>query len=312
MLNHLLIYIFSFAAFWIGSGIAIKSVTKLSQYLKISSFLISFIVLGIFTSISEFSVGVNSIIEKNPEIFVGNLIGASIVIFLLIIPLLAIAGKEIKIKKEFLGFNLVTSLFVVAVPVFLILDGEINRLDSILTIALYAFLVVSLQFKKGVFENVSSLSVKRTIEIGKELLKIIFSVVIIFIASRLVVDQTLYLSSYFKISPFLISLLVIGIGTNIPELSLVVRSTLMKNHQVAFGDYIGSAAFNTFLVGFLTLVNGQTIYLTNTYLTSLLILVAGLGMFFIFSRSKNSISRLEALALLSLYLVFVTTEIIFR
>ena len=56
MLPHIIIYLLSFAGIWIGSGIAIKSVEKLSV-LKLSSFLVSFVILGLFTSMGIFCRG---------------------------------------------------------------------------------------------------------------------------------------------------------------------------------------------------------------------------------------------------------------
>src|SRR3989344_2032781 len=101
MLPHLFIYTLSFIGIWIGSGLAIGSVERLSKILRVSSFAVSFLVLGLFTSMGELSVGVNAVLENDPEIYVGTLIGASIVIFTLIIPLLAITGNKIKISTEF-------------------------------------------------------------------------------------------------------------------------------------------------------------------------------------------------------------------
>lgn len=252
MISHILIYILSFVGIWIGSGLAIKSVERLSRTLKMSSFAISFIVLGLFTSISELSVGVNSILENDPEIFVGNLIGASIVIFMLIVPLLAIFGNSIRISPELKGFNLPAALVVISLPVILAMDGRIGRTDSLIAISLFSLLLISIQRKRGLIEKFKNIVQGSKIKVSKELLRIVFGLVIIFVASRFVVEQTLYFSNFFGVSPFLISLLLIAVGTNVPELSLVVRSAFMRNHQVAFGDYVGSAAFNTFLLGTLT------------------------------------------------------------
>lgn len=310
MITHLIIYCLAFIGIWIGSGLAIKSVERLSRSLKVSSFIVSFVILGLFTSVSEFSVGINSILENDPEIFVGNLIGASIVIFMLIIPLLAVIGKSIRITDEFRGFNLPASLVVIATPVILAMDGRIGRRDSIIAMALYGFLLISVQAKKGIVEKLKSLNQKSGTKASRELVRILFGVVTIFIASRFVVDQTLYFSQILGVSPFLISLLLIAIGTNVPELSLVVRSVFMRNHQVAFGDYVGSAAFNTFLLGLLTVINGKPVLLTNSYLVSLLFLVIGLAIFYYFSRTKNSISRTEGLFLLLIYLIFLGTELV--
>jgi len=309
MLPHLVIYVLSFIGIWIGSGLAISSVERLSKILRVSSFAVSFIVLGFFTSVSELSVGVNSILENDPEIYVGNLIGASIVIFMLIIPLLAITGNNIKITPEFRGFNLPASLVVIALPVILAMDGRVGRTDSLLALSLFGFLVVAVQTRRGLLEKMKAINSRSSIKVGKELLRIVFGVAVIFIASRFVVEQTEYFSNILQLSPFVISLLLISIGTNIPELSFVVRSVFMKNNQVAFGDYVGSASFNTFLMGGLTLLYGKPVLLSNSYLVSLLFLVVGLFAFYYFARTKNSISRIEGFALLALYVLFLVVEI---
>lgn len=282
----------------------------MSRSLKISSFLVSFIVLGLCTSISELSVGINSVIAKDPEIYVGNLVGATIVIFMLIIPLLTILGKSISITREFRGYNLPISLGVVILPALLALDGRIDKLDSFLAIGSYLLLLTKLQSKKGILEKIKKINHNSSLKIGKEILKVIIGVLMIFVSSRIIVIQTKYLSNILGVSPFLISLLLIGIGTNLPEISLVVRSAFMRNHQVAFGDYVGSAAFNTFLLGFLSVMYGKPVLLNNSYLISLIFLVVGLVLFYKFCRSKNSLSNKEGFILFILYLLFFGIEVI--
>lgn len=309
MIINVIIYLLSFVGIWIGSGLAVKSVNKLAKSLKISSFAISFLVLGVFTSMSEFSVGVNSILENDPEIYVGNLIGASIVLLMMIVPVLAVIGNSIRIAPEFQGFNLPLSLMVIALPVILVMDGKVGRTDSIAAIVLFLFLLIRVQFKQGLFEKLRSIGQQNSIQLGRELLRILLGVAVIFVASRFVVEQTMYFSHLLRVSPFIISLLLIAIGTNVPELSLVVRSAFMRNKQVAFGDYLGSATFNTFLLGVLTLTYGKPVFLANSYLVSLLFLIVGLVAFYYFARTKNTITRLEGLALLGLYVLFLLTEI---
>lgn len=308
MILHLFVYVLAFIGIWIGSGLAIGSVERLSKILRVSSFAVSFVVLGFFTSVSELSVGVNSVLQNDPEIFVGNLIGASIVIFMLAIPLLAILGKSIKVTREFQGFNLAASLVVISLPVLLTMDGVVDRTDATITLVLFGLLAIAIQSKRGLLEKIN-ISPKARVKVGRELLSIVFGVVMIFVASRFVVEQTVYFSNVFGVSPFILSLLLIAIGTNIPELSLVVRSVVSKNTQVAFGDYVGSASVNTFLLGVLTFFHGRPVFLNNSYFVSLLFLVFGLVVFYFFARSKNTISRLEGLVLLGIYLSFLVVEI---
>ncbi len=309
MFTHVLIYLMAFVGIWIGSGLAIGSVERLSRILRVSSFMVSFIVLGCFTSIGELSVGVNSILQNEPEIFVGNLIGATIVIFMLIIPLLAITGNKIKIQREFQGFNLPASLVVIGLPVVVSMDGVVGKIDAYITIVLFAILILIIQTKRSLLEKIRAITPRTSIKISKELLRIIFGLAIIFIASRFIVEKTHYFAELLGLSPFFISLLLIAIGTNIPELSIVVRSAFMNSNQVAFGDYVGSASFNTLLFGVLSLTYNNPIQLTNSYLTSLLFLILGLSLFFYFARTKNTITRMEGLILLSLYMLFLALEI---
>ncbi|MFZ5391687.1 MAG: sodium:calcium antiporter [Patescibacteria group bacterium] len=310
MFSHILIYVLSFVAIWLGSGLAIKSVEKISRSLRASAFVVSFFVLGLFTSVGELSVGVNSLIEGDPEILIGNLIGASIVIFLLLVPLLALVGNSIRINQEFRGRNLSSSLLVIVLPVLLVMDGKVDRIDGLVAMVFYGFLLLTMRSGKKLIDKIKKVKFEAGTRLGKELLKIVFGVAIIFLGSKYLVEQTLYFSELLKISPFVIGLLLLALGTNIPELSLVVRTAFGSNRQVVFGDYIGSAAFNSFLFGLLVFINGQTIFLAKSYLVSLLCLLVGLLLFFVFARTKNILSRKEALLLLFLYLLFVVIEVV--
>lgn len=149
MLANGLIYLFSFIGVWIGSELAINATEKISKISGISQFIISFLLIGILSSTSELSVGMNALIKNDPGIFVGNLVGASIVIFLFIIPLLAIGGKKIKINKEFRGFHLPAILFVIALPSFFILDGKIRKFDSLIILFFFFVLLISLYGNKS-------------------------------------------------------------------------------------------------------------------------------------------------------------------
>jgi cation:H+ antiporter len=309
MTTHALLYGLAFMGIWVGSGLAVRSVERLARLVRISSFTVSFLVLGLFTSVSELSVGVNSIMAGDPEIYVGNLIGASIVMFMLIIPLLAIVGRSIRISPEFRGFTLPASLVVVALPVLVAMDGEVGMSDSFAVMGLFGLLLILVGRRQSLRERLGTLTARKSIKAGKELARVLFGVGLIFVASRFVVEQTLYFAGVFGVSPFVVSLLVIAVGTNVPELSLVVRAMFRRNNQVAFGDYVGSATFNTFLLGALTVMYGQPVQLTNSYLVSLLFLVGGLVLFYYFARTKHTLSRLEGLVLLSVYVVFVAVEL---
>ena len=304
------LYILSFVAIWFGAGLIVSSVEDLSKKLNISSFAVSFFVLGILTSIPEASVGINSIIDGNPEIFVGNLIGASLVLFLLVIPLLAVFGNGIRLAHQLDGKSLLVSLAVVASPVYFILDKKVTPFEGSFLIFLYIILFYLIEKKKGLLEKIREVTSVRKTHILEDIMKIIAGSAIVFYASSMIVDKTIYFSDVFNISSYLISLLVLSIGTNMPELSLAVRAITLGKKDIALGDYVGSAAANTLFFGLLSILNRSEVNVSNHYIETFVFTILGLGLFYYFTRSKNDISRREGVILLIVYFMFVLIEII--
>ncbi len=308
---HLIFYLVAFFILWYCSGIIISSVERLAHKFKLSSFAVSFFVLGILTSIPEFSVGINSIINKTPDIFVGNLLGASLILFILVIPLLAVFGGGVKLVHQLGENNLIFSLLVVAAPVFLIADNVLTRTEGVFLILIYIILFYFIEKKDGlmaVSKEKKIFSKKHFIE---DFVEIILASIIIFITSKFIVNETVYFASFFHISSFLISLIILSIGTNLPELSLAIKSIFLGKKEVALGDYLGSAAANTLLFGIFTLLNGKRINVSVYSFRILLLTLLGLGVFYLFSRSKNDISKKEGKILLLIYLLFVTSQVLF-
>ncbi len=306
---QLIIYFLSFAAIWFGAGMIVSAVDRLAQKLKLSSFAMSFFVLGILTSIPEISVGINSIIDGDPEIFVGNLIGGTVVLYLLAIPILAVFGNGIILDHKLTTRNLVFSLLVVSAPAFLIIDGKITAYGGIFLILLYLALFYFIEKGKGLMEKVKDNIFHHNNHLLKDVSFILLGIAVIFLSSKYLVDMTIYYSEIISISPFIISLLLLALGTNLPELSLAVRAIYQGKTQVALGDYVGSAAANTLIFGVMTILNGKDIYVANNFLTTFFFIIFGLGLFFLFSRSKHDISRIEGFILLGVYLLFVFFEI---
>lgn len=309
LLTHIPLFIISFVAIWFGAGLIIKAVDRIAHQLKLSSFAISFFVLGILTSIPETAVSLNSIGEGKPEIFVGTLLGGTVVIFLLIIPLLAILGKGVKLTSELSRKNLGLALLAMSAPAVMVLDQRVTNFEGLALIAFYAILFYFVQRKHGIFdrEKTEIFSLKAYSFI--DLAKVALGIGIVFIASDYIVDQTINFSQAFSIPTFYISLIVLSLGTNLPELSLAVRAIISGKKDIAFGDYLGSASANTLLFGIFTVMNdGEVLTESNFYITFLFI-VLGLGLFYYFARSERNISVREGVVLISMYALFVIYEL---
>lgn len=305
------LYFLAFFVIWYCSGVVIKSIGKFTKYLGLSSFAVSFFILGMLTSLPELAVGVNSIIKDTPDIYVGNLLGASLVLFILVIPLLAVFGNGVKMAHNLSPDNLVFALLVVAAPVFLIADNVLTRTESVFLIIMYVILFYFIEKKKGLLEGVKFEKIANK-HIALDIIELLVASIVIFITSQFLVNQTISFSKLFAVSPFLISVIVLSLGTNLPELTLAIRSILEGKKEVALGDYLGSAAANTLLFGLFTLIYGKRIHINSYSFRTMVMMLLGLGLFYYFSRSKQDISKREGKILLLVYVLFVVVEVVLR
>lgn len=307
---NFLIFLISFIFIWLGAGLIVTSTKRIAQRLKISSFAFSFFVLGLLTSLPEFSVGLNAVSQNKPEIFIGTLLGGMVVIFLFIIPVLAIFGNGIKLKHGFKPRNIIMAMFVIAAPAVIMLDQKATRIEGIILIALYGFLLFLIQRTKGILDLSNHKLFKFKSYSLLDMVKIIAGIIIVFVSSKTVVRETLYFSQIFSVAPVILSLLVLSIGTNIPELSLAIRAVLSGNKEIAFGDYIGSAAANTLLFGLFTIISSKEVYVVDNFIYPFLFTGLGLILFYFYARSEKELSRNEGASLLLFYLAFLFFKLI--
>lgn len=301
------LFLASFVLLWIGSGLAVTAITKISHSLRMSSFFISFFVLGLFTSLTEIMVGISAVIEKQPELFVGNLIGSSAVVFLLTVPILAILGNGVSLNHTFKFKDLVLAAIVVGFPALLTLDNKINAIDAIVCIIVYTYYIFTQEKKNGYLQRLVVMNLARS-AIYFNVAKILVAVGLVFIASYLLVTQTTILAITLGVSPYIISILVISIGTNIPEISIAIRALLAKKKDIAFGNYVGSASLNTLILGILSLLSGRTITAEGSNY-SIITFIIGLAVFLYFGKSRSTVSRVEGIGLLICYFLFVVFEL---
>jgi len=307
ILNHLLLFLFSSAVIWFFSGLLIDSVDRVAKRINQTGFTVAFFVLGFLTSISEISVAVNSSLEHQPQISAGNLVGASLVILMLIVPLLAIANNGISLKHTISRKNMALALGVIMLPPLFVMDGVVSRAEGIIILMFYSILIFSIRKKNSILQTIELvdedlLNKKHTNK--TDAVKILLGAMFIFGAGHILVSEGIFFSSLLGAPSSLIGLVALSIGTNVPEIVIAVRSILKNHAEIAFGDYLGSAVANTPIFGLLALFNGKFSVEPNEFLITCLLMGLGLVLFYIYAGSKNTISKKEGFVLLYVYIIF--------
>lgn len=310
-LPQLILYLVAFVAVWLGAGFVVGAVSKIAHRLKLPAFTLSFFLLGLLTSLPELVIGLTAISEARPEIFVGNLIGGTIIIFLLVIPLLGMANKGVKSPPQLNRRLLLMTLLVCFTPTILTGDRRIDNWEGLLCLLLYFLLFFFFSRQQNLFEKLMTrLRKRRSKHNWTDPIKVLLGVALLAWGSHQIVDSTLFFADVLKIAPFFVSLVVVSLGTNLPELALVGRSLIQKKSEsVALADYLGSASANTLLLGMFSLLYPTAIIIPNHFVHRFLYMFLGLVAFYFFLRSGHRLSRREGLILLLIYVLFVITEL---
>ena len=220
---------------------------KIARIFNISPLIIGLLIFGFGTSAPEMLVSGLAAYDGHPELSIGNAFGSNIFNIGLVLAVAAIIHPVIVeknvLKKEWLFLFLSTLIIG-----FLLIDGFLSFIDgSILLILLLLFLyyVFNESKKDNILENEASKDTSKDQSKGKTWLLLIISLVILVSSARLVVWGGTNLALAFGVSDLIIGLTVVALGTSLPELAVVITSTLKKQHLMIMGNIIGSNLFNS-------------------------------------------------------------------
>lgn len=144
-----------------------------------------------------------------------------------------------------------------------------------------------------------------------DILFIIAGLVMILLGSDWLVDGASAIARRYGISEFIIGMTIVGIGTSMPELVSSLISALGGHGDMALGNATGSNICNVLLIlGVTTLISPIAFTRSNIYkdlvvaigvsLLLIVLLYNGFGLF----GGKPGISRLDALVLLAVFVLF--------
>lgn len=306
---NLIIFLASAAILWFFAGSLVNAVDRLAKRLHRSGFSVAFLVLGFLTSISEISVATNATLSGVPGISIGNLIGATFVLLFLIIPIFAIAGNGIRLAHTITTKNLLYALAVIVLPALLVMDGNATATEGLLALLAYGALYYAIRRQKTTLVTAGDGEKAAKGTLAKDIGRILIGAAGIFVATHFMVQESIYFANLFSIPASLIGLLILSIGTNLPELVIAVRSVAGKRMDIAFGDYLGSASMNVFIFGIVALTSGTFFLEASEFFLTTTLMAIGVPLLYFFARSGQRLSRVEGATLLLFYGCFLVIQL---
>ena len=194
---HCIVFLVSIGVIWYFAGSLVDAVSRIAKRHCGSGFFTAFFVLGFLTSVSEFSVALNAGMKGVPGVSAGNLIGASVVLLLFVVPVLALAGRGIRMNEGMPGRTLLLTLFAILLPALLVMDGNVTRTEGALALLVYGTVAYALYRSRipiRTCEAPGGTFVERTRSVAAEGARIVVGAVAIFFAARFLVEEAVYVS----------------------------------------------------------------------------------------------------------------------
>lgn len=316
-----LLVVFSFLLIK-SADIVLLAVKRLGDQTRIGRYALSAIILAIGTSFPEMSVGITSAVQGVPLLSFGDVIGSNIANISLVLGIAGLSAGSIYVRGKLLKRDVWIALVSGVAPLILLSDGAITRPDAVMLLGIYV--AYSFGFFKARYVELG-----REFEVDRELyrflrslkqfdlkssksrnvLRLFAGLLLLVISAAVIVRISMLLAMNLGLPIFAVGLIMVAIGTSLPELAFSFRA--LKDHEpgMFFGNILGSTIANsTLIVGVVAIIEP----IRNTEESSFLI--AGVAfvlmsvMLWFFARTKRRIDWWEALLMLVLYVSFVAAE----
>ena len=293
-----------------AADVLVTASSSLALRFNVPKMLVALTIMAFGTCAPEMAISFQSVQNGDGQIAFANVVGSTIVNVFLIIGLAALVRpikvKHVTIKKELPILFLITSVFSI-----LMLDrlfdpftrNVFSRPDGLVLILFFSVFVSYLigLVRKGADTNNSN-----DIKYGPimSILLILLSLLIIIFSSDLIVDNAVILANELNVSKKIITMLIIVIGTSLPELVMTVTSARKGEFDMAVGNIVGTNIFNICVVLGLPVVIYGNVGLGGFNFVDILVVFLSSFCLYAFAKSEKTISRKEALIMLGIFIVY--------
>ena len=251
MLLAVLMLLAGFVLLIKGADFFVEGSSSVAKRLRIPSIIIGMTIVAMGTSLPECAVSVTASLNNQNELAISNVIGSNIFNLMVVCgacalfaPLLVEVGT---LKREF-PFSFVCAGLLLVLGYFGMSLGHIDGIVMMIIFAAYLTYMVLSAKKARKAEVQENDGAYKILPIWKCVLFILGGAAAIKFGGDFVVDGASVIAAKFGLSPNLIGLTIVSMGTSLPELVTSIVAARKNEVDMAVGNVIGSNIFNILLV----------------------------------------------------------------
>jgi len=306
-----LLLIAGLVGLWLGTELTIGGALAIARRLGLSEFFVGLVILSIGSDLPEIAVAVGAGIkglmgQDASGVVVGTSIGSVVTQIGFVLGVGALINF-LPLPRSFLlkhGSVLLASTVLLFLVAF---DGVVSRTEGLTMITFYAVYLLSLVSAGETPEHEHG-----TVAGGglRSWLLLAVGLTTVVLASDFTVSSVINIAQAFEVSEVIVSVLIIGLGTSLPELSISISAILKKRTQMSVGNIIGSNILDTLLpIGIAAVISAVTferslLLFDLPYIFVMTAIIMGLFFW------KKGLGRTEGIIILSLYGLYVAIKVL--
>ncbi|OGZ23295.1 MAG: hypothetical protein A3A08_00710 [Candidatus Nealsonbacteria bacterium RIFCSPLOWO2_01_FULL_41_9] len=311
---YILFFLISCFLLIISGKWLIDAMSSIATILKLKEFVVAFFIVAIGTSIPNLVVGVVSALNGVPELSFGDVVGANIFDLSLVMGLTALISKAgLSSNSKTVQGSSIFSIIIAVLPLILVLDGSLSRIDGVLLLLGFIIYSVWLFGKKERFTKIYDSSPKR-INLSllfKNIRIIAFGMILLLAGGQGVVKSATFFAQNLNMPIGLIGMFVVAIGTCLPETFFCLHAARKNQDWLILGNLMGNVVITaTLVLGIVALISPINVGNISSFAVARFFLLAAAVLFFLFIKTSQKITKKEGLLLASLYFAFIIAEII--
>lgn len=316
---YIFIFIVSCVILYFSGEWVVEALMRMARFLGWREFVVAFFVMAFAASLPNLFVGVTAACREFPELSFGDIAGNNLVALTIAVALAVFfaKGREIPAESRTIQTTAIFTIVAAVLPLLLILDGSLSRIDGILLISLFIFYIFWLFSKQERFSKIydgQKVSIVKEFKtFMQDLGKVILGIILLLLAAQGIVMAAQFFAQSFAVSIILIGVLIIGLGSALPEVYFAIASARKGETWMILGDLMGAVIVPpTLILGIIALLHPIKIPDSSPLVIARFFLIISALFFFFFVRTDRKITKKEALFLLGIYIAFLLVEIFFQ
>jgi cation:H+ antiporter len=248
-----------------GGEALVRGASTLAVKAGISPLVIGLVVVSAATSAPELAVTIGAVLEGEPGLALGNVIGSNIVNILLILGISAVLSPLV-IKRQVVRFDIPVMVGLSLALVLVSLDGTLGLWDGILLLGglvLHAVLSVVVSRREAKVPGTQPVEMplnSTPVPLWLATILLIVGIGLLVGGAQALVTGAVNIAVGLGVSGLVVGLTVVAIGTSLPELATSLVALRRGERDMAVGNIVGSNIFNIGMVlGLPAIIFGQGI-----------------------------------------------------